>query len=280
MTEMVKPKKSKAEIEQMIKSNGGSVFQSAAAENNTVICVGDRNTVKVASIIKAGERAIIKPAWIIDTLTQAGIDGPLRRRRSNFLLPFEPKRHFFHCPPQLEPRMQDNTDEYGDSYARDLSPEDLKSLLDGMIPPKHSDFNPIHFLAELEDRGRGFSHEMRGELFRGCIIYLIPSHARDAQEERSVDVFIAKNRFLFGGGLVVDDDDDDDDERITHFVSCGGRGNQAEVRELRAKISRRVGDRERGRGRGRVPRFVDLRWIEESWAEKTRLDEDGFVLPA
>lgn len=41
MSESLKPKKSKLELEQMVKSNGGKIFQSEHAAPNTV-CIADR----------------------------------------------------------------------------------------------------------------------------------------------------------------------------------------------------------------------------------------------
>ena len=44
MSECLKPKKTKAELEQIIKSNGGKILQSEHAAANT-ICIADRGKI-------------------------------------------------------------------------------------------------------------------------------------------------------------------------------------------------------------------------------------------
>ena len=69
----VKPfKKTKAELEQLVKANGGSIVQSQSATED-VICVADRNVVKVTSIKKAGKQSIVRPAWLYDCIEQASL---------------------------------------------------------------------------------------------------------------------------------------------------------------------------------------------------------------
>ncbi len=49
MSESLKPRKTKAELEQIVKSNGGKILQSEHAAPNTV-CVADRGDVCCMSI--------------------------------------------------------------------------------------------------------------------------------------------------------------------------------------------------------------------------------------
>lgn len=108
MTDTKTPeKKTKTELEQFVKSNGGQIFQTHTAAPNTV-CIADRSafsplllinrykwnltrlylgTVKVASIQKSGSQNIIRPIWLFDCIKQTETDNNL----PTFLLPFEPR---------------------------------------------------------------------------------------------------------------------------------------------------------------------------------------------
>ena len=74
LSEALKPqKKSKAELEQLVKANGGKIFQSPTAADD-MICVADKKVVKVASLMKSGQTNIVRPAWILDVLAQNEAD--------------------------------------------------------------------------------------------------------------------------------------------------------------------------------------------------------------
>jgi len=256
LSEMLHPqKKSKAEIEQIIKSNGGAIFQSLTAKD-AMICIGDKNVVKVASLIKSGQTNIIKPCWILDALKQVEIDGPQRQR---LLVPWEPN-HVFHMPDVMREEVEGSVDEYGDSYARDVSVEDLKRIMDDMIHTKNYAFTANNFLSELEEHGKGLG-ETPGSVFRRCIVRFITDDI-SKNPGRKVDLQIAKNRFLFAGGRVVDENEDQD---ATHYVITSE--DPEVVKSLREKLSRMS---------RRVPRIVGINWLQDSWDEKTLLDEERY----
>jgi DNA ligase-4 len=257
LSDMLHPtKKSKAEIEQILKSNGGTIVQSPTAKDN-VMCIGDKRLVKVASLIKSNETIIVKPAWVLDALKQADIDGPGRER---YLIPFEPC-HMFHTPPDKIELIEANVDPYGDSYMRDVTVEELKERFDDMIHPKNSTFSTTSFLSELEERGKGLG-ELRGSMFRGLIAWFSPIHP----EKPDTKLDIAKLRFTFAGGIVTPRMEDDS---LTHILVVDE--DVALVRVLREKIA--------GLGtRRRLPRIVMYAWLEESWKEGTVLDEEGFAV--
>lgn len=252
MSEMLKPKKNKAAIEQIIKSNGGTIFASANARDD-IFCIADKRTIPVDSQIKLGN-SIIKPSWIFDTIAQAERDGP---ERSKFFIPFEPI-HMLSISDEAENAIRANVDYYGDSYARDVTPQELKRIMDDMIHPKDYDFSPTQFLTELEERGKGLG-ELSSEIFRRCVVRFISSDRSD-----DIDLSIARNQFLFGSGKIADVDDD---PSITHFVLVE---RDVEVaKSLRQTMVRRG---------GKMARIVDVRWVAESWLEKTLLDEERYVV--
>lgn len=105
MTESNVPeKKSKSELERLVKANGGKIYQINTAAPDT-ICVAARSTfflssetakrqsntlvgtVKVASLQKSGQSNIIRPSWLLDCIKQNEVDAGL----PDFLLPFEPR---------------------------------------------------------------------------------------------------------------------------------------------------------------------------------------------
>ncbi|KAL2075322.1 hypothetical protein VTL71DRAFT_265 [Oculimacula yallundae] len=256
MTEMIHPtKKTKAEIEQAIKLNGGSIFQSVTAREG-IICIGDKKVIKVASLMAKGERNILKPAWVFDALKQAEADGPDRPR---YLLPFEPN-HVYHMLDSSQDDFQNNVDVYGDSYARDTNVDELKVLVDYMIHPKNSSFSADEFLTQLEEHGRGLG-ETTGSMLRGCVVKFVASGQEDT--DKDIDLLIARNRLLFSGGKVAESDED---EGITHFVMVDE--DRALIKEVRQRVSLSK----------KVPRIVGMKWLQDSWEEKTLMDEERYVV--
>lgn len=80
-------KKSKAELEDMVKTNGGNVVQSLSGKDD-VICISESRTLKASTVQKEGKHNIIKPSWLFDCIEQSQMD----KGRSTFLLPYEPRQ--------------------------------------------------------------------------------------------------------------------------------------------------------------------------------------------
>jgi DNA ligase-4 len=258
LSEMLHPiKKSKAEVEDMIKSNGGSIFQSPTARDD-ICCVAEKKVVKVASLMKSGQLNVVKPAWILDVLSQADIDGP---GKDKFLLPFEPS-HMFYMRSDDKERIEGNVDMYGDSYTRDVSVDELKKVLDDMVPVKNSTFSPTGFLSQLEEHGKGLG-EMRGTLFRNCVVYFAPSANIFENLDADLERRAAKIRFAFAAGKVAQSLE----EEITHVVVTDRE--REHVKALREKIA--------GIG-GKIPRMVGWNWLLDSWIEGTLLDEERYAI--
>ncbi|KAF4637958.1 hypothetical protein G7Y89_g107 [Cudoniella acicularis] len=262
LSEMLQPqKKSKTEIEQIIKANGGSIFQSPTAKKG-IICLGDKKVVKVASLIKSGQTNIVKCSWVLDALKQSEIDGLHRQR---LLIPYEPI-HMFHMTEDARPDIESNTDVYGDSYARDVTVEELKRICDDVIHPKNYEFSVPAFLSELEERGHGMG-EITGSIFSRCTVRFIPANEEnlDYDPVKKVNFQIAKNQLLFAGGHVAKSNDQ---PGITHFVVLDE--SPETVASLREHLS--------SRARARLPRIVRFDWLQDCWSEKTLLDEERYVV--
>ncbi|KAF4461772.1 dna ligase 4 [Fusarium albosuccineum] len=252
LSEALKPyKKTKTQLEAIIKENGGTMSQRAAPETNMVL-IADKKVVKVASLIKGGDVNIIRPKWLKDCLEQES---------GNFLLPFE-DAHLFHATDALKRAAEQNTDQFGDSYARDVSIDELKDLMDDM--PKIEDgepFNKDQFLQQLEEHGKDLGN-LRSFIFRHCVILY---HRVDVDDNR---ISRLKHFVKYGGGLVTADTND---LSATHVVIEGD--DPMQVGEAADMVRKELSSR-------RVqPRVVTGKWIDECWKEGTLLDEEQFVVP-
>lgn len=86
-SDALKPfKKTKADLQQVIKANGGIITQNRELDPN-VVCVGDKGNIYTSSIKKEGKSSIVRPLWIYDCIDQIATDVGKER----FLLPMEPK---------------------------------------------------------------------------------------------------------------------------------------------------------------------------------------------
>ncbi|EDO00868.1 hypothetical protein SS1G_03342 [Sclerotinia sclerotiorum 1980 UF-70] len=129
LSDMILPvKKSKAELETIIKNNGGRIYQSPSAKED-IIVIADKRVVKVASLIKSGKINIVKPQWVLHAVAQMEIDAKLGRSR--FVIPYE-TGHMLFTREENKESIAANSDQYGDPYCRDVGPEELRGIMDGM----------------------------------------------------------------------------------------------------------------------------------------------------
>ncbi|KAK3667568.1 DNA ligase (ATP) [Elasticomyces elasticus] len=241
MTECVKPKKSKADLEQLVKANGGNVV--ASDRDPKTIIVADRKLVKVASVQKRDERNIIRPSWLFDCIRQSELDVG----RTSLLLPLEPY-HLFHTVSAEAGKCDDNVDEFGDSYARDVTSEDLLALFGKMPKAVERDYDGAGMLEQLNEHGSELD-AMPGWMFQGRTVYCddVPAEAMRLLE--------------FAGGRFADSVED---EAVTHVIV---RADSQRTGELRQHLAFRP----------RQPRIVTDAWVTDSWAEKTLLDEERYT---
>ncbi|ORY59047.1 DNA ligase [Pseudomassariella vexata] len=248
LTESTAPKKTKSQLETLIKQNGGIISQQPIPRSHMRL-IGEKKVVKVASMIKAGDVDVLKPNWVLDCIAQ------------NFLLPEEP-RHLFHVSDALKEWAAENVDEFGDSYARDLDVSELRNLLADM--PKHEiiyePFNKLGFLQQLEEHGHDFGG-LKGHLFRKLVVYF----ARGLDVSSSTALKL-ENWVKFGGGRITEDLDD---ESITTVVVISSDGTSE--RELAAEVRSVISCRQR------IPHVTSQKWIEDCWKESTLLDEERYA---
>ncbi|RYO86599.1 hypothetical protein DL764_008989 [Monosporascus ibericus] len=250
LTDCVAPvRKTKAQLETLIKENGGKISQRAEPGSGQLL-LADKKVVKVASLIKAGDVDIIRPRWVLDCVAQTDRD---------FLLPFE-TAHLFHAIDAMRELAEENTDPYGDSYARDLSLKELRELLDNM-PNGIADepFDKHAFLDQLAQQGHDLGL-LKGHTFRRKTVYF--AVAGDVSDFTTLKF---SNWIKFGGGQVSEDIED---RSVTHVVilSSNDVGEREKATEVRSVIS----------SRSLLPRIVTQKWVEECWKNTTLLDEERY----
>ncbi|KAL9070084.1 MAG: hypothetical protein Q9157_005939 [Trypethelium eluteriae] len=262
MTESVSPwKKSRAELEQLVKANGGKIVQSQTAADN-VVCIADRKTVPVASIIKRGDRSLVRPSWLFDCIEQSEVDSG----RPVFLLPLEPKYLFF-VAEKDEGLYEKNVDEFGDSYVRGVTTSELREIFKNIDADSKS-FQGRDVLKQMEQHDIEMG-DLPGWIFQGLVVYFdtasFTNWSTASGSGWSLDVGFelesSKRIIAFGKGRVADDLHD---MSITHIVVDQ---TDSRSRDVRKKIQ----------NRSPLPRLVTLAWLQESWKEKTRLDEERFA---
>ena len=240
ITEAAKPsKKTKADLEQLVKANGGRVV--ASEKDPDTILIADRNTVKVASLKKRDSRNIIRSCWLLDCVEQSELDVG----RQTLLLPLEPHHLEFEQTAD-EGKFDDNVDEFGDSYARDVTTEGLLALFKKMPAQNEAGFEPVEVLEQFNEHGHELD-AMPALMFCGTTAFF--ENVRPETERL----------YNFAGGRIAISLKDSE---LTHVVvsSTGGKA----VAEIRRAISTR----------SRLPRIVTEDWVRESWAEETKLDEE------
>ncbi|OGM43476.1 DNA ligase [Aspergillus bombycis] len=244
-------KKSKAELEQLVKANGGKFFQTSNAAPST-ICIADRRTVKAASLQKSGNVNIIRPSWILDCIKQSEIDAGL----PGSVLPLEPRHAFF--------ATADKKEEI--------------AVLRQMSKDHHFDVSQHPEISRklnerIQERVNAGWEMPSGWLFKGLTI-LFPQN--DKVDDAEVDeappthqqyrLHLARNTARFAGASVVDSKS----SLVTHIVIAPDSPN-SDVSSIRKSYSARPGKK--------VPHLVTPEWIEECWKQRTLLDEEGFQPP-
>lgn len=253
LTESTQPKKSKTQLESLIRENGGKISQKAIAGSGMIL-LGEKKVVKVASLIKAGSVDIIRPKWVLDCIAQSDASR-------NFLLPYEPT-HLFHVSDAIKEQAEESIDFYRDSYARDLNVDELQGLLESM--PKNEvgadTFDADKFLEQLEEHGHDISH-LRGYMLKRTRVHFATSNAT-----LGIATLRLQNYVKFCRGSLIDDPEDDS---TTHIVVVGESND--EVRKLAATVRSKIS------GRRTIPRIVTREWLDDCWNEGTMLAEEHYA---
>ena len=297
MTESSLPgdrKKTKIELEALVKANGGKIVQTAtppSEDAQDVMCVASRRTVKVVSLEKRGEKEIIHPAWIFDCIDQAKKDFALGHAEG-LVVPFEPGRHLFFVRKTMKEMYEANVDVYGDSFARDMTENELKDIMDKMGTVDTSDGEDLR----IPDLFGDDFLNMKGFLFHGMVFYFdkgtaspvkkIPAASpstSSADKDAHTNTNGAspttasteapttlKSIAQFVGAKVLPDYygvlssvPTSIKSTITHIIAHP----RSDLQSLRKEVSRWESRP--------IPRIVTQEWIMVCWSEGTRVDEEA-----
>lgn len=250
------PKKSKPELENLIREHGGTIVQQPArVRDGDVVALADRQTARTLPIMDFEGINIIAPKWIFDAIN------------SKYLLPYE-KDHLFFATDEMVALAEQNADQYGDSYCRDVDVKEMRAIFTEMrgnsAQSSAADFDTDFFYDQLEAHG----HELprsRGYVFRKCRVHLAPVEGVSSLTMARLSGYIA-----FGNGQVAEDLDDE----VTHVVIVS---NGIEDAESSSKVAADVRKQVSKRKKLRVRRIVSERWIEDCWKEETRVSEEDYA---
>jgi DNA ligase-4 len=249
MTDQVKPiKKSKAELEALIKANGGKIVQRDSTDK-ALIVIADKRLVKVSSLEKRDTNNIVKPIWIHDCIRQNEADIG----STPYMLPFEPNRHMFYLLDDDQLPFEEHVDDNGDSYTRDIADVDeMRDILNGMPTKFDQPFDGRDFMNQLEDHNNTFG-DLKNYMFRNTK-FLFQRQTSSSWELRAQ---LARNYVRFGGGELIEGKDQ---EGITHRVVHDDSEGDPDVMARTRGLARTVG----------------VEWVEKCWEEGARVDEERF----
>jgi DNA ligase-4 len=158
-----------------------------------------------------------------------------------------------HITDKDRPMIEANVDEYGDSYCRDISADELKGvrnhftarfirllthlqIFETMPSVADMDFDSSQLLTQFHDHGIDF-RDYPGWMFRRAVIYFdkAPEQSNESTSPLSdLDLHLFIQIVTFAGGRIVNDVEDRD---VTHIVVGEDRSR---LKELRRTISRFV----------------------------------------
>lgn len=247
------------EIQNIVKENGGSiVFQAPMVAEGSAIALADRKNMKIEALLKVeGVSFVISPKWVLDCIKQQS------------LAPYEDE-HLYLAPDDMRALAAENTDQYGDSYCRDLDADEMEKLFarmkeDRMSDDGPGDFDRNAFYDQLEEHG----HELprsRGYVFRRCRVYL----AQVEGQENPLTTARLEAWVRFGCGEVADDLDDG---VVTHVVVVS-LGDETGAKKVADEINTRVSKREDLKR----PYVVTEKWMEKCWEEETLVAEEPYFV--
>ncbi|TGO89397.1 hypothetical protein BPOR_0111g00070 [Botrytis porri] len=268
LSEMIHPyKKSKVEIEKIIKENGGNIFQSPTAKED-IIVIADKRVVKVAALMNAKKTSIVKPQWVLHAVTQRESDAT-QGRTSRFIIPFE-MMHMLYCRDEDKEEIEANSDEHGDPYYRDVGPLEYQGIIENIA--RVEDKTPTQYLQDMLVKQGIDMTEFKGSMFWGCKAIFVVGELMTF--DMDMDVRIEFEHFRIASGKIVEGEEVDVDidikrkvmeEGITHIFFSDD------------KQERRLGEIKKELG-ACSPFLLSWRWIRDSWKNEKKVDEGPYLV--
>jgi len=165
----------------------------------------------------------------------------------------------FHVIDADRDKVELAVDEFGDSYCRDITASDLKQIFEDM--PLTSDINldATGLLNQFQDHHIDFG-DPPGWLFRGVVAYFDGGDVEmsSGHESHEDEFEFMRQQIRFGRGEIVNGLEEG---VVTHVIVGKDRSRLRAIREMVAAWKK-------------LPRIVTSEWVEETWREKTVLDEE------
>ena len=192
-----------------------------------------QGTVAVASLMKRKAVDIVRPTWILDCIQQTESD----RGHPRMLLPLEP-RHMFFTKEDSRDTIENNVDEYGDSFAREVDLDELGNIFKAM-PKLGRAIDVDDFRDQLGQHDHDFG-ALPGWMFEGTFLYAdflevndenrerLPGERHDEFAPSQIRMKQACNIARFAGARFTEDFED---ENLTHLLVCDDRGRAQDIRK-------------------------------------------------
>lgn len=232
----------------MVVENGGKF--SMNLNNSVTHCIAAESSGIKYQAAKR-QRDVIHFSWVLDCCSR------------NHLLPLQPK-YFLHLTDASRRKLQDEIDEFSDSYFFDLDLEGLKQVL--------SNAKQSEDLKSIEHYKKKLCPEKRWSCFIGCCIYFHLYSQTSSTEEESLLEIMAKRlalEVLMGGGKVSNNL-----AHASHLVVLALAEDPLDF----TSVSDSFSEKEKRLLLKRRLYVVSSNWLEESLEREQKLSEDVYTL--
>ncbi|XP_010483217.1 PREDICTED: DNA ligase 4-like isoform X1 [Camelina sativa] len=232
----------------MVVENGGKF--SMNLNNSVTHCIAAESSGIKYQAAKR-QRDVIHFSWILDCCSR------------NKMLPLQPK-YFLHLTEASRTKLQDDIDEFSDSYYWDLDLEGLKQVLSNA---KQSDD-----LKSIEYYKKKLCPEKRWSCLFGCCVYFYPYSETLSTEEEALLAIMAKRlafEVLMGGGKVSNNL-----ANASHLVVLAITEDSLDF----TSVSKNFSEVEKRLLLKRRLHVVNSHWLEDSLQREQKLCEDVYTL--
>ncbi|KAL0734964.1 hypothetical protein Bca4012_011174 [Brassica carinata] len=232
----------------MVVENGGKF--SMNLNNSVTHCIAAESSGIKYQAAKR-QRDVIHFSWVLDCCSR------------NNLLPLQPK-YFLHLTDASRTKLQDEIDEFSDSYFFDLDLEGLKQVLSNAKQSENS--------KSIEYYKKKLCPEKRWSCFIGCCIYFHLYIETLSTEEEALLGIMAKRlalEVLMGGGRVSNNL-----AHASHLVVLALAEDSLDF----TSVSKSFSEREKRLLLKRRLHVVNSSWLEESLQREQKLCEDVYTL--
>ncbi|XP_024012561.1 DNA ligase 4 isoform X2 [Eutrema salsugineum] len=232
----------------MVVENGGKF--SMNLNNSVTHCIAAESS-GIKYQASKRQRDVIHFSWFLDCCSR------------NNLLPLQPK-YFLHLTDASRTKLQDEIDEFSDSYFWDLDLEGLKQVLSNAKQSEDS--------KSIEYYKKKLCPEKRWSCFFGCCIYFHPYSQTLSTEEEALLGIMAKRlalEVLMSGGKVSNNL-----THASHLVVLAIAEDSLDF----TSVSKSFSEMEKRRLLKRGLHVVSAHWLEDSLQREQKLCEDVYTL--